>query len=61
MELTVYHIGLFIRLQWLWVNTSYRLGPSVYALQCLTDKVDDNKKAITSTKVRMVCACMWLR
>ena len=33
---------LFIRLRWLWVNTSYRLGPSVNALQYLTGKVDNN-------------------
>ena len=33
---------LFIRLRWFWVNTSYRLDLSVYALQCLTGKVDDN-------------------
>ena len=33
---------LYIRLRWLCVNTLYRLGPSVNALQCLTGKVDNN-------------------
>ena len=35
--------------QWLWVNISYRLGPSVYALQCLTGKVDNNNNIILFT------------
>ena len=41
---------LFIRLRWLWVNTSYRLGPSVYALQCLTGN-NNNKSTSFSRKL----------
>ena len=41
--MTAKESGLGMRLR-LWVNTSYRLVPSVYALQCLTGKVDNNNK-----------------
>ena len=41
--------SLFIRLRWLLASTPYRLGPFVYALQCLTGKVDNNTDRIPSS------------
>ena len=52
---------IFIRLRWLWVNTSYRLGPSVNALQCLTGKVDNNNNNNNVNTGRHIKITLYIR